>query len=205
LIRLLVDPMPSFRVLQAGLVLLLLSESACQKRQGSVPVPSPPAPAAPSQPTEPAPAPASTASAPAAASGTAPVPAQEPNNSYQVNKPPQAAAKKPSRPATPAAAPSPGEPAGSPALVPAPKLGDVLTPDEQRQYNASIDQSLSRAQASLNSIGGRQLSKDQQADVEQIRSFMQQAQASRGSDLPGAKSLAQRAEVLAKDMAATFH
>jgi hypothetical protein len=90
------------------------------------------------------------------------------------------------------------------APSPPPKLGDVLTPDEQKQYNASIDQSLSHAQNSLNSIGGRQLTKDRQAEVEQIRNFMQQAQATRASDPAGAKSLAERAEVLARDLAASF-
>jgi hypothetical protein len=89
--------------------------------------------------------------------------------------------------------------------APAPKLGDILTPDEQRQYSASIDQSLAHAQASLSSIGSRQLTKDQQAEAEQIRNFIQQAQDTRSSDPAGAKSLAERAEVLARDLAATFH
>jgi DNA-binding transcriptional regulator YbjK len=80
-----------------------------------------------------------------------------------------------------------------------------VTPGEQRQYFASIDQSLSRAQTSLNSISGRQLNKDQQAEVEQVRNFVQQAQATRSSDPAGAKSLAERAEVLAHDLAASFH
>ena len=83
-------------------------------------------------------------------------------------------------------------------------LGDIVTPDQQRQLNAAIDQSLSRAQASLASIGNRELNKDQQGLVEQIKNIMQQAQASRSSDLPGAKSLAERAEVLAKDLAGSF-
>ncbi len=80
-----------------------------------------------------------------------------------------------------------------------------MTPDQQRQYNAAIDQSLSRAQASLAGIANRTLSNDQQRLVAQIRNIMQQAQTSRNSDLPGAKSLAQRAEVLAKDLAGSFH
>jgi len=88
--------------------------------------------------------------------------------------------------------------------APPPKLGDVLTADEQKQYSASIDQSLAHAQTSLNSIAQRQLNKDQQAEVEQIRNFMQQAQATRSSDPAGAKSLAGRAEVLARDLAASF-
>jgi hypothetical protein len=49
------------------------------------------------------------------------------------------------------------------------------------------------------------LNKDQQTEVEQIRNFMQQAQGIRASDLGGAKSLAERAEVLARDLAASFH
>jgi hypothetical protein len=127
-----------------------------------------------------------------------------------VNKPPQPA-RKPVRSATaPATIPSVPAPAPAAPSAPAPpaappKLGEILTPDEQKQYSASIDQSLSRAQTTLNSIGGRQLNKDQQAEVEQIRNFMQQAQLARGSDLSGAKSLAERAEVLARDLAATFH
>lgn len=80
-----------------------------------------------------------------------------------------------------------------------------MTPDQKRQLNAAIDQSLSRAQASLASLANRELSKDQQGLVDQIRNIMQQAQASRSSDLPGAKSLAERAEVLAKDLAGSFH
>ena len=95
-------------------------------------------------------------------------------------------------------------PAPAPAAPP-PKLGDVLTPDEQKQYSASIDQSLSHAQASLSAVGPKQLTKDQQAEVEQIRNFIQQAQDPRGSDPAGAKSLAERAEVLARDLAASFH
>jgi hypothetical protein len=126
-----------------------------------------------------------------------------------VNKPPQPApaAKKPARSvAAPATTPAPSAPAPTPTAAPAlpPKLGDILTPDEQKQYSASIDQSLSHAQANLNAIAARQLNKEQQAEVEQIRNFMQQAQATRSSDLGGAKSLAERAEVLARDLAATF-
>jgi len=87
--------------------------------------------------------------------------------------------------------------------VPPPQLVDIETPEKQRQLNAAVDQSLSHAQASLAGIANRTLTKDQQGLVEQIRNIMQQAEASRSSDLPGAKSLAERAEVLAKDLAAS--
>ena len=62
--------------------------------------------------------------------------------------------------------------------------------------------SLSRAQASLNSIGARRLSTDQQSVRDQARNFLQQAQELRKSDLTAAKSLAQRAEILARDLVA---
>ena len=194
-----------FPRLQVSFVLFLVWESSCHKKQVAVPLPPTPITTQPATPET---------ATPAAAKSEAPTPAptttkaQEPTQ-YQVNKPPQPApaVKKPTRPAAaPAPAPAPATPAAAPApTAPAPKLGDVLTPDEQKQYSASIDQSLSHAQASLSSIGTRQLTKDQQAEAEQIRNFIQQAQDTRSSDPAGAKSLAERAEVLARDLAATFH
>lgn len=195
--------MPRFLRLEASFVLFLVWESSCHKKQVGVPLPSVPVA---DRPTSPAPTPpAPTSEAPTPPTTTHP----EDPAPYQVNKPPQPVpAKKPARSAaTPAAAPPASPPAPPAATAPAlpPKLGDILTPDEQKQYSASIDQSLSLAQASLNTLGGRQLTKDQQAEVEQIRSFMQQAHDTRGSDPAGAKSLAARAAVLARDLAATFH
>lgn len=176
---------------------MVLCES-CQKRQVAVPVPPPPSV---TQPAPQATAPAATNPAPSTPNN--PQQAQEPST-YQVNKPPQPA-RKAVRPTTSSPAGSSGSAASAPppASTP-PKLGDILTPDEQKQYSASIDQSLSRAQASLNSIGGRQLNKDQQGEAEQVRNFIEQAKAARASDLAGAKSLAERAEVLARDLAASF-
>ena len=127
--------------------------------------------------------------------------------------PSQPAASQPaaSRPATGSPAPAPqsiapqtAAPAPEPA-APSPKLGDVLTAAQQRQLNVAIDQSIGRAQASLNSIGRRQLPSDQQAVVDQVRNFIQQARELRNSDLAAARSLAERAEVLARDLAARVH
>lgn len=194
--------MPRFPRFEAGFVLLLLWESACQKRQVAVPVPPPPSKI---QPVSPAPAPAAASSQPAS---PATIPQPEQQNPYQVNKPaqPTPAAKKPTRTAAapPSAPPAPTPPAPAAPAAP-PNLGDVLTPDEQRQYNAAIDLNLSHAQTSLNSIAAQQLNKDQQAELEQIQGFMQRARATRDSDPPGAKSLSERAEVLARDLAASFH
>ncbi len=195
--------MPRFPRFEACLVLLLVWESACQKRQVAVPVPQPPAK---TRPVSAAPAPAAASSQPAS---PATIPQPEQQNPYQVNKPaqPTPAAKKPTRSAAapPSAPPAPTPAASAAPAAPPPKLGDVLTADEQRQYSAAIDLSLSHAQISLNSIAAQQLNKDQRAEMEQIQGFMQRARATRDSDPAGAKSLSERAEVLARDLAASFH
>ncbi len=192
---------------------LVVGATACHKRQVAVPVPPPPQPPRTAPVPSPEPAAEATVEPPAATTTTHP---EDPSR-YQVNKPPQStpAVRKPPRAAAatvPANAPAANGAAASPAPAgaapaapaPAPKLGDVISADEQKQLNNSIDQSLSRAQGSLNALGGKQLNKDQQAEVEQIRKFIQQAQSARSSDPAGAKSLAERAEVLARDLAATF-
>jgi hypothetical protein len=77
----------------------------------------------------------------------------------------------------------------------------MLTPEQQRQYNTAIDQALGRAQANLAAVANRQLTQQQQATVAQVQNFILQAQTTRKSDLAGAKSLAERADVLARDLA----
>jgi hypothetical protein len=84
-------------------------------------------------------------------------------------------------------------------------LVDIVSPEQQRQLNAAIDLSLSHAQASLAAVANREANKAQQTEMDQVRKMIQQAQSSRQSDLPGAKSLAERAEILAKDLEASFH
>ena len=77
----------------------------------------------------------------------------------------------------------------------------MLSPSEETQYNSSIDQSLGYARNTLNSIGSRNLSNEQQNTVRHIQDFMQQAQDARKADLTAAKGLADKAEVLARDLA----
>ena len=197
--------------LKGSVALALVVAPACHKRQ--VAVPAPPLPAALGQPhsgDSPTPPAQNSSASPTGPAATTNSPPPSP---YQVNKPaqqPAPAPRKASRsPPVPATSPTtqantPASPGPAPAPVQPPVLGDIVTPDQQRQLNAAIDQSLSRAQASLSSIGNRELNKDQQGLVEQIKNIMQQAQSSRSSDLPGAKSLAERAEVLAKDLAGSF-
>lgn len=216
--------MPSFARFEVSLILLLLGTSSCERRRVSVPV-TPPAssPAAPqtavqARPARPVPAaqnpaPQSPAQETSAPEPTIAVPLSpatgadgQQTNRYQVNQPPRAA-KKAARSKKPAGSPAASAtaapaPAAADPATPAPKLGDVLTADQQRQYDASIDQSLAHAQSSLDRIKEHRLTAAQADEAEQVASFMKQAQAARASDLAGAKSLAERAEVLAKDLAA---
>jgi hypothetical protein len=183
--------LPYLRALSL-VVLLATFASGCRKRHAAVPVAPVPAPAAPAE-TTPAPEPVTPPVTPPVAT-TPTQPATQPQT-----PPPQATAPQP-----PPQNPPVRRPSGGAQPTPAPRLGDILTPQQERQYNTAIDQSLARAQSSLGSVANRQLTKEQQGVVTQIQGFIQQAQATRKSNLPAARSLAERAEVLARDLAGSL-
>ena len=79
----------------------------------------------------------------------------------------------------------------------------MLTPEQERQYNTAMDQSLQRARSNIARVSKRQLSKEQQGVVAQVQSFIEQAQSTRKTNLTAAKSLAERADVLARELART--
>lgn len=119
--------------------------------------------------------------------------------------PPRPAASKPKQRQTRVNQPAPA--ATAPASIPAqpepapqPRLGQILSAGEERRYNELIDRSLGSTRGSLSSIGTRKLTREQQITVQQIQDFMQQAQDTRGADLLAAKGLADKAEVLARDL-----
>jgi hypothetical protein len=201
------------------LSLLVLPGMGCRKKQVPLGLPAQPTPEAQPQnsqaspnpaPNKPAPTPPSQTSAAPAASGNpsspAPTPTPKDENVYQKNKPPTDQPPPPKRAARPAnpSAPVVQGPTQSTPAADAPNLGDVLTPDQQKQYNAAIDQSLTHAQASLGGLANRQLSQEQQATMAQVQSFIEQAQEKRKTDLAAAKSLAERADVLANDLVASL-
>jgi hypothetical protein len=187
--------LPYLRALSL-VVLLTTFASGCRKRHVAVPVAPVPAPAAPAE-TTPAPEPVTPPVTPSVTPPAATTPTQ-PATQPQT-PPPQATAPQP-----PPQNPPARRPIGGGQPTPAPRLGDILTPQQERQYNTTIDQSLARAQSSLGSVANRQLTKEQQAVVTQIQGFIQQAQATRKSNLPAARSLAERAEVLARDLAGSL-
>jgi hypothetical protein len=108
------------------------------------------------------------------------------------------ASRSPRREAQEASA-QPAEPAQQqPAQLP--QLGEILTAQQQAEYQQSLDRNLSGAQKTLAALSGRRLNPEQSTYLDRIRSFMQQAEEARRTDLVRANSLAERARVLAEDL-----
>ena len=108
-------------------------------------------------------------------------------------------ARAPARPAAPESAADTVAEAPKPA-PPLPRLQQILTPEQQRQCNEIINQSLARAQRILAAFEGRRGTPEQSTSILRIRTFMQQAEHARKTDLLTARALAERADVLAQDL-----
>lgn len=88
-----------------------------------------------------------------------------------------------------------------PPFAPAPQLRPILTPSQTQELERSINDRLARAQAILKSLENRRLARSRTALSNQIRTFIDQAEEVRKVDLLRANNLAERAEVLALDLA----
>ena len=110
----------------------------------------------------------------------------------------------PANPPQPPHRPRPAPPQTPPAAPPQPefRLGQSLTPEEQRANNALMERHLRHATQALASIGTRALTQQQKSLVPQIQGFIAQAQRMRNTDPVGARSLAEKADVLASDLVA---
>ncbi|SRR5258706_12968153 len=175
--------------------LLAVSAIACRKKAQPV-LAVPAAPAATTAPVEPLEQPPQQTPATTQPPPVLPQPTVAPPPPEDVSQP-KRSARRPSRPSTPAA-PVTSPPANQPL-----RLGEMLTPEQERQYNTAMDQSLQRANSNIARVLKRQLSKEQQGVVAQVQSFIEQAQSTRKTNLTAAKSLAERADVLARELART--
>jgi hypothetical protein len=100
-------------------------------------------------------------------------------------------------------APSPKPPAQGPVSPEAPappRLAQMYTPEERRENTRVLDESLDRVNRILQIVEGKNLTAEQKAEAERIRTFRKQAEQAREQDLPTAVSLAKRADLLAKDL-----
>lgn len=91
-----------------------------------------------------------------------------------------------------------------PVDEPVPQLAPLLSPEQQAAYNTAIDAALQRAEAILARLDPRRLGGSQRSNFQRVRLFIQQAHQTRSSDLAVAKSLADRADLLAQDLARNF-
>ena len=93
----------------------------------------------------------------------------------------------------------------SESVAPAPpsglRLGRILSPEERNEYNRSIDGSLAAAHRSLARVLQRGPNPEQTEEVKRVRAFIRQAETARKQDLPLAENLAERAKLLAEDLA----
>ncbi|MDA1314206.1 MAG: hypothetical protein O2968_12775 [Acidobacteria bacterium] len=93
-------------------------------------------------------------------------------------------------------------PSATPDAPPAPfRLGQILSVDERRKYNEMIDRDLNAAEQSLALVLSRANRQEQGAQVRRVRAFITQAGDVRADDLPLARNLADRARLLAEDLA----
>lgn len=95
-------------------------------------------------------------------------------------------------------------PDGTEGSTPVPRLGQILTAEERQAYNRMIDRSIDAAQKNLATILGHTLRPDQWAAVRRIRAFIEQARTARERDVALARNLADRALLLAEDLARSF-
>jgi hypothetical protein len=121
-----------------------------------------------------------------------------PENPDLTNEIPEAPKRIARRPAPAITPPKPVAP--GPVTPVAPKLAQMLTPEELRENTRALDESLDRVNRALSVVEGKSLTADQKAEAERIRTFRKQAEQAREQDLLTAVSLARRADLLAKDL-----
>lgn len=104
----------------------------------------------------------------------------------------------------PAAAPVKTAQAPPPVEIapPAPVLAPVLSAAQQDAFNKAIDLAIQQAESGLAVVASKQLNEIQRANADRARSFVAQAQQTRSTDLATAKTLADRAVVLAQSLVA---
>jgi hypothetical protein len=96
--------------------------------------------------------------------------------------------------------PKPQAPASSEQTAP-PRLGQVFTPEQEREYNRNIDENLDRVKKALTILSRKSLNPDQTEAANRITNFQKQAEQFRDAhDLASADLWARRAATLADDL-----
>lgn len=124
---------------------------------------------------------------------------ENPDLTAEIPEAPKRVARRPAPP--PVTAPKPAAQGPVTPEQPAPpRLAQMYTPEELRENTRALDESLDRVNRILLIVEGKNLTPEQKAEAERIRTFRKQAEQAREQDLPTAVSLAKRADLLAKDL-----
>jgi hypothetical protein len=84
--------------------------------------------------------------------------------------------------------------------TPQPRLGQIFTAEQLREYTRALEESLDRVRRALGVLDRKPLNREQSDIRNRIRTFQKQAEQAREQDLVTAVSLARRADLLAKDL-----
>jgi hypothetical protein len=106
----------------------------------------------------------------------------------------------PRRPAPPPRATAPPPSTAPDVALPAPRLGQIFSTEQAREYNRTLDESLDRVRRTLAQVVGKNLNAELSDIVVRIQTFQKQAEQARDQDLVTAVNLARRADILAQDL-----
>jgi hypothetical protein len=111
------------------------------------------------------------------------------------------APKPPQQKKTATTPPRPSNPTPAESSAPPPRLGQVFTPEQERDYNRTIDESLDRVKRVLAALAQKHLNTEQTEAASRITNFQKQAEQYREvHDLASADLWAKRAAQLADDL-----
>jgi hypothetical protein len=146
---------------------------------------------------------------PAQAATLPPPPKIDADPSHEL--PPQISTTMPDLPEPPKPAPPARRTAPPPRVVTAPpqppteqpatpKLGQIFTANQVKEYNRELNEKLDRVRKNLAILAGKNLNSEQAEIASRIRTFQLQAEQAREQDLVTAVNLARRADLLAQDL-----
>ena len=96
----------------------------------------------------------------------------------------------------------PAEPPPAESAENTPQLGQILSPEQRREYQQEVRANLERARRSVAIVRKRNPTPEQQSAMARVETFISQAERAQQTDLILARSLAERAALLAEDLAA---
>ena len=96
----------------------------------------------------------------------------------------------------------PAEPPSAESAENTPQLGQILSPEQRREYRQEVRANLERARRSIAIVRKRNPTAEQQSARARVETFISQAERAQQTDLILARSLAERAALLAEDLAA---